>query len=711
VLSKIYTYICAMWKKSGKVRAYPLRNDGISILSVLKSEYFADALRNTLAILIPIILLWGLSYRAAAIGVGAGTIVINLSDLPGNRNDKFKNAWIALLVLGIAALFTALSLPHPVALVCCLVALTFCFTMLGALGNRLELIGMMGIIMAVFTLGIRPQNPWNFAFYVCAGGIWYHLISLLQISIFPFRSLHQAIEGYFKDLSALLRLRASGYDPAQPLTGFNEKNIRLHLKLTAKQELIRQLLLGDKMAMNAKSTKGKLMLQKALNLMDLYEEISAVHYDYPFLRKSLAETGALPLISTAIYTIANHLQLGSRAKSAMLLQKLQPDIEELSQLATNTHAEIRPIIEKVVTNLSTVTELVKAVLDEQPADRGQESKQRYQDFIAEAQRQQLSFLAHLSLRSPIFRFALRLAVLCLAAMLVVTFFSEQKYANWLLITLVVVSRPSYVVTKTRNWERLYGTITGIVIAYVLILFHFSTQIQLVVISVFLFGFFALGRLRYWMAVICITAAVILFFDLYHGGTLYIVSERISFTLIGCLLCLLAVYLFPIWESQRLGTHLAAVIEANRAYLHHVLLESGQQPDQASQHQTRLARKKAYQQLALLSGAIAATKKEPLGKKIDLSGVRQVELLCYQLNALIASLAGSVRREVAVVAIAEARLAAEALQFNVGNADKLTLNPIPSISNVTARNGEKPMDLLSVAAKLKTYFIGNEAGLN
>ena len=80
---------------------------------------------------------------------------------------------------------------------------------------------------------------------------------------------------------------------------------------------------------------------------------------------------------------------------------------------------------------------------------------------------------NLNLRSPIFKHSLRLAVITMIGYGVGMLFSVQN-PYWILLTLIVIMRPTFGLTKTRSKERTIGTLIGGALAVGIVLL---TQIQ------------------------------------------------------------------------------------------------------------------------------------------------------------------------------------------------------------------------------------------
>lgn len=665
-----------------------------SLVNGLKSEQVIDALRNTLAVVFPLCLFFSLGMPAAAIGIGTGTLLMCPTDLPGNRSDKLQGAWVGVLVFTLTALLIGWSLDQPFALAICMTLLTFTLMMFGALGQRLALIGTMAVILATFTIGLHPKDVIAYGFYVCIGGIWYYLISLLQIWFFPYRSLNKAIGQCIRSTAALMRLRATGYDPLASLSGFNERNIRLHLKLTTNHELIRRLLLGDRWAMKFIDTKAKRLLQKATGLIDLYEQVSAVHHDYFYLRAFLSKSGALPLISRSIIILSAMLENGKGDRLA-----LQSCIAKLEELSLGSEEE-QVLIQKLLGNLKETIQLVEMIISGTEADLDPILK-RSQEFLPVQALNLPALISHLSMDAAVFRFSLRLSILMLISVLVIRFLPTGSYGYWLPLTLVIVSRPTYGLTKRRNIERFLGTVLGLAIGWLVLLFSFSNTVLLLVGVFFLFMFFAFVNLRYWVSALSITAAVVICLNVYHGQPLHIVADRLIFTVLGCLLGLLATFIFPIWQVGKVRGLVEAVLVANQHYLQTVMEERmGEQDDF---HQVRLARKQAYLALSQLSEVLTLSGTEPKWKRMDLMVVRQVQLLCFQCNGLIASVASSKRQGLSGEIEKSIQFIMSEMTASLNGCRKLEMKDWQTSTLKETAFAQEPMDLTGVVVRLKQYF--------
>ena len=72
--------------------------------------------------------------------------------------------------------------------------------------------------------------------------------------------------------------------------------------------------------------------------------------------------------------------------------------------------------------------------------------------------------AHFTPASPVFRFSTRLALAMMAGSVVAQFLGDSGHGNWVLLTIAVVMRAGYGLTRQRRDDRVVGTLVGCVAA-------------------------------------------------------------------------------------------------------------------------------------------------------------------------------------------------------------------------------------------------------
>ncbi|WP_293309507.1 FUSC family protein [Pedobacter sp. UBA5917] len=615
---------------------------GSTITYFFLGEYFSDALRTTITVVLPIILFFYLGNPEAAKGIGVGALLISLTDLPDNRLNKLKTALWSIIVFFTVTLVVSLVLYSQYLTAAVLVLAAFSCSMFAVYGQKPSLIGTMALIVCTFVMGLHPARPLYFSSYILLGGVWYYVISLIQILIWPYRSLHHAIFECLMSSATFLNAKAKNYDVDVPLDLQQKEAIKLHIKVNQKHELIRNLLLTDKYAMNPDNPKGQLLLERARLLIDLYEQLNAVHYDYALVRKTLATGTSLKLIATLIELLAKELEeLGRHVRSAKAymgevatnLEYHQKRVMLLREMESLNETQ-RKIVLKVVSNMNDIVRIIEMIRGNEctPGKHLQELSGAisYPLFITG---DRFSIKEHLTLKSPIFRFSLRLAICFLFGFLLIWQLEPSKYSYWLFLTLVIVARPKFSITWKRNLQRLKGSLGGVVIGLVMVYFVKSPAVLLSFSAVFLLGFYAFNRLNYTISVLFITPAVILTLGSYQGHFDHIVHDRVLFTVLGCVIAIFATYLFPIWDSRQLKAKINRATQDSLQYLQ-VAIE---RKENLGENISRMARKNANLSLSALSEAIESASQEPVRKHLDFNALYGVQSTVYQINAIITSI--------------------------------------------------------------------------
>jgi uncharacterized membrane protein YccC len=192
--------------------------------------------------------------------------------------------------------------------------------------------------------------------------------------------------------------------------------------------------------------------------------------------------------------------------------------------------------------------------------------------------------------SIVLRYGLRLALVTSAAVWLTSALGLQR-GYWVTITVVLILQPYTGVTSMRALQRVLGTVLGGVLTAALgALFHDPVAI-LPLVFVFAAVSVALLPLNYTAFSVFLTPTFVLLAEA-SAGDWHLAGVRIVNTILGGALALLgARLLWPSPESERVPSHLAAAVRANRDYLRHVVELFGDASEAASQR-LRAARREA-----------------------------------------------------------------------------------------------------------------------
>lgn len=167
--------------------------------------------------------------------------------------------------------------------------------------------------------------------------------------------------------------------------------------------------------------------------------------------------------------------------------------------------------------------------------------------------------------SPIFRHAVRVAVVCCVGYLVGRAL-PLGHGYWAPITSVMVMRPDFGQTYSRGVGRFVGTVLGVTLGGVVTALvepgaYLSAGLAVLCVTTQ----YLLLRTGYIVVSTCVGAYVVFLLGIAQQGWSQTVQDRLALTLVGGVIALVAHALFPAWETPRLRDRLAEWLEANGRY--------------------------------------------------------------------------------------------------------------------------------------------------
>jgi uncharacterized membrane protein YccC len=215
--------------------------------------------------------------------------------------------------------------------------------------------------------------------------------------------------------------------------------------------------------------------------------------------------------------------------------------------------------------------------------------------------------------------------------LILTFaFPRFAHANWVLLTIALIMRANYSVTRQRRWDRITGTLIGCGIAVALIAVSPPAfLLTVIVLAIGLSHAYAGVRYRITAVGASISSLVLLHFSAPAIHPHYF--ERLVDTLIGAGLSYIFSFLLPHWERNDLPQLVKGLLSADRAFADAALRRAHiRQP-------YRLARKRTLEAVAQLSGAIRRLADEPNTNRRTLAALNELLGANYALASDLASM--------------------------------------------------------------------------
>ncbi|HEX4663113.1 MAG TPA: FUSC family protein [Terriglobales bacterium] len=173
--------------------------------------------------------------------------------------------------------------------------------------------------------------------------------------------------------------------------------------------------------------------------------------------------------------------------------------------------------------------------------------------------------ANLTLESPAFRHAVRLAVTLGIGVVMARAISARR-SYWLPMTICLVLKPEFTVTFSRGLLRMGGTIAGLLLSTAL--FHFlrpAIAMEVILVAIFVFLVRWIGPANYGIFAINVSALVVLLIAFTGVAPQEVIIVRGLMTLLGGVTALAAYAVWPTWEARRSSEVLAQMLDAYRAY--------------------------------------------------------------------------------------------------------------------------------------------------
>lgn len=613
---------------------------------LLAGEHGGDALRNTLATIIPGIVVACFFKLDVAIVVSIGALLASLTDMPGSRADKWVSVKWCIPAFFIVAVITAASLHHYWILVPWLMIVAFTGGLLFALGPRVAIVGILSLIVACFTIGLWPVRALPYGCQIIAGAGWYFLISLLLAYYAPYRSLKHALQRSMGGIAALLKTKALFYDADTSVEKAYEELSALHILISEQQDQVRLLLLRESDLLHRENKQGQQWLQQLYGMIDLYEVLTAIDHDYDTIRNTLSENEALEPVMKIILLLSDRVQMISERNGSVTVeanqQELEKRINQLNGLLNKTHNAAAEVLSATISNIREILNKIDQLgntgnIVEKNTDAT--GTVDYTNFIPASPVNWNVLISHFSWKSDVFRFALRWALLFGAGGLAGFLLPDFRYTYWILLTIAIVARPTFAVTQRRNMQRIKGTVLGLLICLPLIYFIHNTGILLAIAWLALYGFFLFNQPNYTISVVFITITAIVLLNIHQGAFQELLGSRAAFTLLGAALAILGWFLLPVKQSGQFSKLKQAVIQTNQDYLD--VMVNCMNDKYVNNQDIRLARKKAHAALASFSEALYQLRREPGSSKNDWTRELQFQAIGYRANSLVVGIALSV----------------------------------------------------------------------
>lgn len=626
----------------------PIRN----IHDFLLSTYFADGLRITFGVLCPSLIMAQFGMLQMGMTLSLGALCISVVDSPGPIIHRRNAMLITTALLFIISILIGITNKNIYVTGTLLVICSFVFSMLFLYGIRAAAVGTA--VLLIMVLSIDDIRPWNevifYALLVLAGSVWYTLLSYFVYRLRPYRLVQQTLSDSIHQVSEFLRAKAKFYHHNIDYEKNYAELLKLQVLVHEKQDEVRDILFRTREIVRESTPEGRFLLLVFVDMVDLFEQVMSTYYNYKQLHEQFDSSGILHRYERVINQIADALdEVAFALKTGgtpHLDQKLITGVEKLKYKITlleknktqqyNTLGLIA--LKNIEVNIENILGRIKTINSYFNKKEKKNLKQREVDvdkFVTKQSFEYKLFIDNLSFKSSIFRHSLRVAIVMLIGFIVAKSLNFS-HSYWILLTILVISKPGFSLTKQRNYERLIGTVAGAFIGMGILVYVHDKNTLFVILLFCMIGSYSFQRKNYVVSVLFMTPYILVLFDFLGMGSLSIARERIYDTLIGSGIALLASYsLFPNWEHEKLKTAMIDLIKSNHNYFNQVTLLYFEKEQSLTNY--KLARKELFVNTANLASLFQRMFSEPKSKQVHMQELHQFTVLNHLLSSYVATL--------------------------------------------------------------------------
>ena len=548
----------------------------------------------------------------AAVAAGSAALCVSISDRTDPLRQKGRIMGLAFLA---TVFFTALSSFARFSTPAFIAATAFTGLWAGlisAYGRWVLSLAMSGVLAFVLAMGQNfagPSEAGDHLMLTACGALGYTTYAVAVAFLFDDRSRRLLLAEAMRAFAAYLRAKAALYNPDATGHAAFRALIDAHAALADRLQAARDSLFARR--------KARMQLKRIdtlIALLDAFETVLSSDADIELLR-SAPDRDLLWRLNEFVTRMADEVE---QLTLALRDRHGHPspfshadDVRRLREAAEAAGAASpdSPVIQayastanKLILADGYLTNLAGALESATPSSDLAE-RLNLDLFRQDTPRGLGLLVKQFRWRAPALRYAIRLSLAMVAGLGLTLLFNRFDHANWVLLTIALIMRANYSVTRRRRWDRITGTLVGCALAVTFInTLPAPVLLLFIVLAVGVSHAYGLVAYRITAVGASISSLLLLHFvaPLAHPQFF----ERIMDTLIGAGLSWAFSYLLPSWEREDLPRTVRGLLEADAGFADAALRRA-----QINQSY-RLARKKAVDAVAQLSGAIRRLADEP-----------------------------------------------------------------------------------------------------
>ena len=641
----------------------------------LKSTSFLKALLVGIAISLPIIL--GIVFDH--LGIGLALCFGAFWSSPSNTAGSFHHKKLGILFS--AALVTIVSFIGGYLnidlwlLIPVLGVLTFAIAYISIYGFRASLISFSGLLALVLSFAHTPTalKPYEYSLLIGLGGLWYLLLVTIAYYINPKRQTRESLSETFELTSKFLIKRARLMGEQDERDNLQRQLHELQTDLIDHHETLRDILISTrKSSGNSKYQNKQLlifvqlveMLETAISNPVDYDKMDILFTAYPQLKLNFQENTFE--ISKQLKMFAFPIKKNKDItfeKIETLLQKTRNAIKEIDSPKT---FESFIILQNLLEYQEKQFEKLKRIqyLRSNPKlnDSNYIATDVLKRFVIPQDYDFKMGVRNFTLKSTIFKHSLRLAVTMMVGFLLGTLFKFQNL-YWILLTIIVIMRPSYGLTKTRSKDRIIGTLIGAVLAVGVVLYVKDYYVLGAMGVVSLVIAFSMVQKNYKASATFITLSVVFIYAILSPNVLVVIQYRILDTVIGAALSFMAIkWLWPAWGFLEINENITSSVAACKQFFCQITSVYIDKTNVSTNY--KVARKTAFLETSNLNAAFQRMAQEPKSKQKNIDNIYELVVLNHTMLSSLASLSTYLQHHQTTPASIDFKEAVEVIDENL-----------------------------------------------
>ncbi|BAP32752.1 uncharacterized protein CHSO_3715 [Chryseobacterium sp. StRB126] len=632
-------------------------NYSAELKKFVTSQYLYSAIRITLATVLPCLVLAHFGILKEYFLFPLGTSFVALTDQPGPFIRRRNALAFAICCFVFVALIASLVMNFKILVLLEIIVFGMFFSLIGVYGQRLAAVGSLSlVVLAIFIDGhLTGANIFKSLLIFTCGCIWFLLIFLVVTTIRPYKLAGQMIGENYLQLAEFLKIKANYYQKNPDFDKLTTQVIAKQIEIKNLQEDTRETVFKTRTIVNESTTTSRLLMLMFLNSMDLHEKLMTSESDYQKLQQSFEDSmilvnihDYLNLLAEEITNIGIALQSGTRAKPMVNLELELKNLnyhyfelrnKQLTPDSLENFMVLRQILMRINEITKEINEIYKVFSQDVKLAKSLSTGLDLKKFMPNEPKLNSKVLRNnISLSSSHFRHAIRITTALLLGYIFSMFdFLGLGHTYWILITITAILKPAYSITKQRNLLRLYGTVTGATIAYVILHFIHINSVLLAILLISMIMCFSFLKGKYFWAVLFMTIYIFLSFNFLNPGKVDVIfKDRIVDTAIAGIIAFAVSYIvLPVWEHTQNLDLMKKSAADNLIYFQSVMSKFLQGNFDIEDYKVK--RKNAIISLANLSDNFQRMISDPKNQQKKLEVVHQFVATSHLITAYTASL--------------------------------------------------------------------------